>query len=230
MLRCFRFGARNQHGQGSYRRRLEFRKQNPGLPQERLQRIARVEYGDSLFRNCQTLAPNTSKEYAFTATGTPSSCPPQKLDRRYAASFFSLYSWCNPPSTCVALTRRPAGSLFLCGPPEVWFGVAPASWAPEDEELLREWVGNHVSWGATPSTPQLHHPIILTAAPVATVARIRHIPQLLALRAFSPVGIVTPWRDALNPGPRLNTRRAVVLPTRQHHLATGCRWLCNRSL
>ncbi len=59
--------------------------------------------------------------------------------------------------------------------------------------------GSNPCRGATPSAYQLHHPIILTAAPVATVARIRHIPQVLALRAFSPVANYDLRGGALNP-------------------------------
>ena len=42
-------------------------------------------------------------------------------------------------------------------------------------------------------------PVILTAAPVVRRARIRHIPQVFALRALSPVGKETGRECALNP-------------------------------
>jgi len=51
--------------------------------------------------------------------------------------------------------------------------------------------GSNPCWGAKPSTCQIPTPIILTAAPAVTVARIRHIPPVFARRAISPVGTGT---------------------------------------
>jgi hypothetical protein len=49
-------------------------------------------------------------------------------------------------------------------------------------------VGKPPFRGAIPSAYQIPTPIDLTAAPTATVARIRHIPHVFAHRAVSPVG------------------------------------------
>ncbi|MBK5290355.1 MAG: hypothetical protein JJE04_01505 [Acidobacteriia bacterium] len=62
-----------------------------------------------------------------------------------------------------------------------------------------EGVGNHGFRGATTFLPQLEAPILLTAAPAADFARIRHIPHVLARRAFSPVGSEVLRGGALNP-------------------------------
>jgi hypothetical protein len=62
-----------------------------------------------------------------------------------------------------------------------------------------EVVGNHSFWGATLPASQIHRPIILTAAPAATIARIRHIPQVLMRPAVSPVGKETARWCTLNP-------------------------------
>src|ERR1035441_10982647 len=49
------------------------------------------------------------------------------------------------------------------------------------------------------SAYQLHTPIILRAAPAATAARIRHIPQVLARPAVSPDRKEPARRSELNP-------------------------------
>ena len=59
--------------------------------------------------------------------------------------------------------------------------------------------GSNPKGGAIPSAYQIPTPIILTAAPAATVARIRHIPQVFARRAVSPVGKETARGCKLNP-------------------------------
>ena len=56
-----------------------------------------------------------------------------------------------------------------------------------------------VFWGAIPFAYQIPTPIVLTAASAATVARIRHIPQVFARRAVSPVGKETARGCKLNP-------------------------------
>jgi hypothetical protein len=53
--------------------------------------------------------------------------------------------------------------------------------------------------GAKPSAYQIPRPIILTAVPAATFARIRHILHVLARRAVSPVGKETARGCKLNP-------------------------------
>ena len=55
LRRRVRFGARDKHGKGTVGLRVEFHKRDPGLPQERLQRIARVEHRDALLGNSQLL-------------------------------------------------------------------------------------------------------------------------------------------------------------------------------
>src|ERR1017187_5761186 len=59
--------------------------------------------------------------------------------------------------------------------------------------------GSNPCRGAIPSAYQIHTPIILTAAPAATVARIRHILHVPARRAVSPVGKETARGYKLNP-------------------------------
>ena len=59
-------------------------------------------------------------------------------------------------------------------------------------------LGSDPSRGATLSASQIHPPVILTAASVVRLARIRHIPQVLALRAVSPVGKDAERGHALN--------------------------------
>src|ERR1039457_4829964 len=53
--------------------------------------------------------------------------------------------------------------------------------------------------GAIPSAYQIPTPVILTPAWAATLVRIRHIPQVLARRAVSPVGKETARGCKLNP-------------------------------
>lgn len=54
-------------------------------------------------------------------------------------------------------------------------------------------------WGANTFLPQLEARILLTAAPAAGIARIRHIPQVIVRRALSPVGKEALRGSKLNP-------------------------------
>ena len=58
---------------------------------------------------------------------------------------------------------------------------------------------NRVFGGATVLYPQLEAPFLLTAAPVARLARIPNIAQVLAPGRFSPVGNDVSRGDAVNP-------------------------------
>src|ERR1700682_1117270 len=59
--------------------------------------------------------------------------------------------------------------------------------------------GSNPCRGATAFLHQLEAPMLLTAAPGASLARIRHIPEVLVRRAFSPVGREASCGSKLNP-------------------------------
>jgi len=59
--------------------------------------------------------------------------------------------------------------------------------------------GSNPGWGASTFLPQLVAPILLTAAPATSLARIHHIPHVFARRAFSLVCNEVLRGDALNP-------------------------------
>ena len=77
---------------------------------------------------------------------------------------------------------------------------APIPGLPQSSAHVTRSAGSNPTREATPSTCQIPTPIILTAAPVARLGCIRHIPQVLAPRAFSPVGDHDSRGGVLNPG------------------------------